>query len=120
MLAQCLYTIAGVETLHPDFEQIKEDGIEPEQVLLYKLLSLFGSAPSALIEHVNDEYWGELLEVLSRVVEDEDQSVRFESWDEKVFPNLNSGAKRVIKKMTNLDPKKRDHYGSSSAGFLVE
>jgi len=61
-----------VETLHPDFEQLKKDGTEPEQVILYKLLSMFGPASPELIAHVDDQYGGELLAALSRVVEEED------------------------------------------------
>lgn len=96
-----------METLHPDFEQLKKDGVEPEHVILYKLLSMFGPAPPELITHVNDEYWGEWLTTFSQVVVDEDPSARFEQWEEKVFPNLDSEAKRVILRMTKLDPKKR-------------
>lgn len=104
---QCLYTITGVETLHPDFEQLKKEGTEPEQVILYKLLSIFGPLPPGLITHVDDEYWGELLRTLSLVVAGEDPSGHFEQWEENVLPNLDSEAKRVISRMTNLDPKKR-------------
>ncbi|ETI26444.1 hypothetical protein G647_03221 [Cladophialophora carrionii CBS 160.54] len=103
----CLYTITGVEALHPDFEQLKKDGVEPEQLILYQLLSMFGPAPPGLIAHVNDEYWGELSRVLSDVVAGEDPSIRFEQWDEGILPNLNAQAKRVILKMTELDPIKR-------------
>ncbi|KAL9131777.1 MAG: hypothetical protein Q9217_000382 [Psora testacea] len=103
----CLYTITGVETLHPNFEQLKKEGNEPEQVILYKLLSIFGPLPPELITHVNDEYWGELLTALSLVVADEDPSRHFEQWEENVFPNLNTETKRLISRMTNLDPKKR-------------
>ena len=75
---QFLYTITGVETLHPDFEELKKEGTEPEQVILYKLLSIFGPLPPELITHVNDDYWGELLTALSQVVADEDPSGHFE------------------------------------------
>jgi serine/threonine protein kinase len=104
---QCLYTVTGVETLHPDFQQLKEEGTEPEHVILYKLLSMFGPAPPELITHVNNGYWGELLTALSRVVEEEDPRVRFEQWEETEFPNLNPETKRMILRMTNLDPNKR-------------
>lgn len=104
---QCLYTITGVETLHPDFEQLKKEGTEPEQVILYKLISIFGPLPPELSKHVDDEYWGELLTALSQVVADEDPSGLFEQWAENVFPNLDPETKRVISRMTNLDPKKR-------------
>ncbi|KAL9023963.1 MAG: hypothetical protein Q9196_006857 [Gyalolechia fulgens] len=103
----CLYTITGVETLHPDFEHLKDDGVEPEQVILYKLLSMFGPVSFELIAHINDEYWGELLTALSVVAAEEDPIVRFAQWEEKDFPNLNLETKRMILRMTNLDPKKR-------------
>ncbi|KAK5093758.1 hypothetical protein LTS08_008822 [Lithohypha guttulata] len=103
----CLYTVTGVEALHPDFEQLQKEAAEPEQVILYKLLSIFGPLPPELITHVNDEYWGELLTALSQVVADEDSSVRFEQWGENVFPNLDRETKRVISRMTSLDPKGR-------------
>ncbi len=105
--SQCLYTVTGVETLHPDVEQLQKEGIEPEQVILYKLLSIFGPLPPELITHFNDEYWGELLTALSQVVADEDPSVRFEQWEDEAFPNLDPDTKRVISRMTNLDPKRR-------------
>ncbi|OCT48675.1 hypothetical protein CLCR_05212 [Cladophialophora carrionii] len=96
-----------VETLHPDFEQLKKDGVEPEQLILYQLLSMFGPAPPGLIAHVNDEYWGELLRVLAEVVAEEDPSIRLEQWDEGILPNLNAEAKSMILNMTELDPIKR-------------
>ena len=96
-----------METLHPDFEQLKKEGTEPEHVILYKLLSIFGPLPPELITHVNDEYWGELLMALSQVVADEDPSDHFEQWEENVSPNLDPETKRVISRMMKLDPKKR-------------
>jgi serine/threonine protein kinase len=96
-----------VETLHPDFQQLKEEGTEPEHVILYKLLSMFGPAPPELITHVNNRYWGDLLTALSRVVEEEDPRVRFKQWEETEFLNLNPETKRIILRMTNLDPNKR-------------
>ncbi|EXJ56528.1 hypothetical protein A1O7_06872 [Cladophialophora yegresii CBS 114405] len=101
-----LYTITGMETLHPDFEQLKKDNVEPEQVILYQLFSMFGTAPPGLIPHVNDEYWSELLRMLSDVVAEEQPSMRFAQWDGGNSPNLNAETKRMILKMTELDPKK--------------
>lgn len=96
-----------METLHPDFEHLKDSGTEPELVILYKLLSMFGPVPFELIAHINDEYWGELLTALSEAVAEEDPSMRFANWKEKDFPNLNRETKTMILRMTNLDPKKR-------------
>ena len=95
-----------METLHPDFKHLENEGIEPEQVLLYRVLSIFGPAPFELITHINDEYWSELLVALSDAVVEEDPSRRFAQWKETEFPNLNLEAKRMILRMTNLDPKK--------------
>ena len=53
-----------METLHPDFEHIKTEGIEPEQLILYNLLFMFGPVPPELIAHIDDEYWGELVTVI--------------------------------------------------------
>lgn len=104
---QCLYTITGVETLHPDFDQLEKDGVEPEHVILYKLLSMFGPAPPELVAHIVDQYWAEMLAALSEGVQEEDPIVRFEQWDDSVFPNLDSEAKSVILRMTSLVPQKR-------------
>jgi len=104
---QCLYTITGAETLHPDFEQLEKEGTEPEAVILYKLLSIFGPVPPELITHVNDEYWSQLITALAQAIAEEDTNCRFEQWEESTFPNLDTEAKRVILSMTNLDPKKR-------------
>lgn len=106
--------MTGIETLHPDFEQLEEDGVEPEHVVLYKLLSMFGPAPAELIRHVDDGYSAELLTALSRAVqeeEEEDPSLRFEQWKETEFPNLTPETKRVILRMTDLDPKRRATIG---------
>lgn len=65
-----------METLHPDFEQLKDEGIEPEQVILYKLLSMFGPVPFELITHINDEYWGELVTALSEAIADSRRKIR--------------------------------------------
>ena len=84
-----------METLHPDLEHLKDEGTEPEQVILYKLLSMFGPPPFELISHINDEYWPEFLTALSEVVAEEDPSVRFAQWKEKDIPNLNLLTKRM-------------------------
>lgn len=104
---QCLFTITGAETLHPDFDELKEQGLEPELVILSKMLSMFGPSPPGLITHVNDEYWSEMLTGLSQLVEAEDPNERFEQWEDPNLPNLDSETKTVIMKMTNLDPEKR-------------
>lgn len=104
---QCLYIITSMKTLHPEFEHLKDESTESEQMILYRLLSMFESVSFELIAHVNDEYWGKLLTTLSEVVEEKDSSVRFAQWKEKDFSNLNLETKRMILRTTNLDSKKR-------------
>lgn len=74
----------------------ENQGIEPEQVLLCRLLLAFGPAPFELIVHIDGEYWSELLTALSEVVAEKDPSKRFGQWKETDFPNLNLEAKRMI------------------------
>lgn len=106
-LYQFLFTITGAETLHPNFEQLKRDGIEPEHLILWKLLSMLGPAPLELITHIDDEGWTEFFTELSKEVMKEDSSNRLEHWNESVFPNLNDENKRMILRMMNLNPAKR-------------
>lgn len=96
-----------METLPPDFQQLREEGTEPEHVVLYKLLSMFGPVPPGFIAHMNDEYCVELLTALSEAVAEEDPSVRFKQWEESTFPNLDHETKRMILRMTDLNPKNR-------------
>ena len=73
-----MHTITGAEVFHPDFEQLGKDAVEPEHVILYKLLSMFGPAPQELLACIDDEYWNELLSALSEVVIEEGPLQRFE------------------------------------------
>ncbi|KAG5297219.1 serine/threonine protein kinase [Histoplasma ohiense] len=105
----CLYTITGVETLHPDFEQLKRDMIEPELEIMGRLISFFGPVPDELVTHVNNENWGQIMMAISEGTFD-GGSVgpgRFEKWKEKDYPNLDSETKRFLWRMTNLSPLKR-------------
>jgi len=97
----------GVQCFHPDFDKLKELGIEPEPVILLKLLSVFGPLPDALVDHVNNEEAGALLKGLWEAIIAENKNENFEHWSEETFPNLNDEAKRLIQRMTHLDPAKR-------------
>lgn len=98
--------ITGIETLHPDFKELKEAGIEPELEIMSRLITFFGPVPPGLIACVNDERWGAILTELSETTA-EDPSMRFNQWTEETFPNLNTETKRVITRMTKLDPRER-------------
>ncbi|EGC47039.1 conserved hypothetical protein [Histoplasma capsulatum var. duboisii H88] len=105
----CLYTITGVETLHPDFEQLKRDMIEPELEIMGRLISFFGPVPDELVIHVNNDNWGQIMIVISEGTSDGGPvgPGRFEKWEEKDYPNLDSETKRFLWRMTNLSPLKR-------------
>lgn len=107
---QCLYIITGIEWLHPDFDKLRRDGIEPEYADLYRLLEAFGPLPSELAMHVNDDHRGEFM-ALSQVEAARNLNAHFEQWDETNFPNLDSQTKRMISRMMSLDPKKKSNYG---------
>lgn len=93
-----------MEWLHPDFTKLE---IEPESVILFKLLSAFGPLPDALVNHVNDAELGELLRALWQAISEDETHEMFDSWSSDRFPNLDSEVKRLILRMTNLDPGKR-------------
>jgi len=93
-----------VQCFHSDFEKLD---IEPEPVVLFKLLSAFGPLPDALIKHVNNEEAGALLKGLWQAIAEDKSNKAFEQWSEEMFPNLDNEAKRLILRMTNLDSAKR-------------
>jgi serine/threonine protein kinase len=93
-----------VQSLHFDFSELDT---EPEMAVLFKLLSTFGPLPGALIKHVDDAKASELLTSLWQAVKENDVNGDFADWTENVYPNLTNEAKRVISRMTNLDPAKR-------------
>lgn len=103
---QCLYVITGMETLHPDFEELREAGVEPELEILGRLITFFGPVPPELVAHVDDEGWCNTLVGLSEATAG-DPSMRFSQWKEEDFPNLDTETKRVISKMTKLNPAER-------------
>lgn len=81
--------------------------IEPEPVVLFKLLMLFGPLPDALVKHVNDKEAAELFEGLWQSIVEEGLSKPFEQWSKETIPHLDSDARRLRLRMTNLDPTKR-------------
>lgn len=98
--------MTGMETLHPDFEELREAGVEPELEILSRLITFFGPVPSELVTHVNDEKWARILIELSEATAG-DSSMRFSQWKEDDFPNLDAETKRVISMMVNLNPAER-------------
>ncbi len=95
--------ITGAQCFHPDFEKLD---IKPEPVILFKLLSVSGPLPDALVKHVNDEEAGALLRGLWQAIAEDESNQAFEQWSEGTLPNLNSDARSILR-MANLDPAKR-------------
>jgi len=93
-----------VQCFHSDFEKLD---IEPEPVVLFKLLSAFGPLLNALVKHVNDEEAEALLKGLWQAIAEDESNKAFEQWSEEMFSNLDNEAKRLILRMTNLNPAKR-------------
>lgn len=96
-----------METLRFDFEQYKAGGTEPEHVVFYNLLSMFGPVPQELIDHIDDPWWQELATTLAKVVAQQGEDERLATCDDSTLPNLDTETKRLILRMTNLDPRKR-------------
>ncbi|KAM5476925.1 hypothetical protein MauCBS54593_000196 [Microsporum audouinii] len=105
----CLFTTTGVETLHPDFEQLRKDEVDPELEIMGRLIAFFGPVPDELVTHVQHEEWGRVMTVLSESTMDGGPvgPGRFAKWDEKEYPNLDSEAKRMLLRLMNLGPSKR-------------
>ncbi|KAF2790762.1 calcium/calmodulin dependent protein kinase-like protein [Melanomma pulvis-pyrius CBS 109.77] len=100
----CLYVITGVQSFYLNFDEVEA---EPEMVVLFKLLSTFGPLPDALVKHVNEEKAGQVLTELWQVIIENQVNGDFADWSEDVFPNLDDEAKRLLLRMTNLDPARR-------------
>lgn len=93
-----------MQSFHLNFEKFET---EPEVVVLFKLLSTFGPLPDALVKHVNDEEAGKLLNGLWQALRENEIKGHFAEWPENLFSNLNVEAKKLILRMTNLDPARR-------------
>ena len=93
--------ITGVQSFHFNFD---ETDSEPEVVVLFKLLSIFGPLPNALLEHVDDEKAREFLTAIWQVIVENEIVDNLSNWPEDV---LNDDAKRLILRMTSLDPAQR-------------
>ncbi|KAF2789124.1 kinase-like protein, partial [Melanomma pulvis-pyrius CBS 109.77] len=100
----CFYAVTGVEWLHLDFTTLE---VEPEPVILFKLLSAFEPLPDALVKHINDADSGELLIAPWKAILEDETNEPFVSSSSDTLPSLDGEVKRLILRMTNLDPAKR-------------
>jgi hypothetical protein len=74
-----------------------------------RLISFFGPVPTELVTHVQNDDWGKIMMIISESTMDGGPTGpgRFAKWEEKDYPNLDSETKRMLSRMTNLDPSKR-------------
>ena len=98
-----------MEALHPEFGQLEREGIEPELEIMGRLIAFFGPVPDGLVTHIDDENWSKVIRAISEGTMDGGAvgPGRFETWDEKDYPNLDPETKRFLLRMTNLDPSMR-------------
>lgn len=106
-LFQCIYTLGGGDfLLLDDYSELSKRGIRPEQEILVRHFSYFGSAPEGLLMQVNSEEWCSALKGASEIAEDavkENPELRFERWGVELGPE----AQNMISGMTNPDPTAR-------------
>ncbi|OAK99864.1 hypothetical protein IQ06DRAFT_152156 [Phaeosphaeriaceae sp. SRC1lsM3a] len=95
----------GVQSLHFDFAELDT---EPEVVVLLKLRLTFGPQPAGLIEHISNANAGGILAELWQAVKQNDVIGDFADWTEDVSPAPTDEAIRLILRITNFDPAKRE------------
>ncbi|POS69497.1 hypothetical protein DHEL01_v212109 [Diaporthe helianthi] len=109
----CIYGLGGGSMLILDdgtIQQLKENGMPPEQEIVVRHFMYFGPLPDGLLRHVNDENWTTLFRAASEIAETEaaeDPDCRFERWSVGDAAHLTSEAKNMIIKMVRLDPTQR-------------
>jgi hypothetical protein len=64
-----------VQCFHPDFKKLD---IQPEPVILFKLLSAFGLLPDTLVKYVNNKEAGALLKGLWQAIAEDESNEAFE------------------------------------------
>ena len=87
--------------------------MEPEPIILYKLLAAFGPPPDELVQHIGVDPSGQsvdggLLVELWKGIEENKLQDPFRVWTKDVYPNLDEEAKRLILRMANFDSAKRE------------
>ncbi|KAH9216395.1 kinase domain-containing protein [Leptodontidium sp. 2 PMI_412] len=105
----CLFVITTQEKLHPNFQELDQQGTPHREALMIILLAYFGPVPQELITHINDEVWAERITKFAESLEGMGlgETERLENWPQEEQPDLDFETKRFISRMTNLDPAKR-------------
>lgn len=104
---QCIYALGGGDfLLLNDYQELAKIGIRPEQEILTRHFSYFGSVPQGLLQQVHSEDWCNALKAASEMADEavkEQPELRFERWGEELGPE----AQNMISGMTNPDPAAR-------------
>ncbi|KAI1395214.1 kinase-like domain-containing protein [Hypoxylon fuscum] len=103
----CIYALGGGDfLLLNDYQELAKIGIRPEQEILTRHFSYFGSVPQGLLQQVHSEDWCNALKAASEMADEavkEQPELRFERWGEELGPE----AQNMISGMTNPDPAAR-------------
>ncbi|KAF1944994.1 kinase-like protein [Clathrospora elynae] len=96
-----IYAFGGGDLLLlNNYQELVRNDIMPEQEILTRHFSYFGSVPKGLLEQVNSDNWCNALKAASRTAEEavrEQPGLRFERWGEELGPE----AQNMISGMTN-------------------
>jgi serine/threonine protein kinase len=111
--------ITNEEHLHPDFEDLDREEIDHAEAIMSMLIAFFGPLPPELVAHVNDEIWGEKMNLFSERIKAMGMDWRFENWKPEEYPELDPDTKRVLSSMLSLDPAKRATMEEIMAEGLV-
>ncbi|KAK0128427.1 hypothetical protein ONS95_000400 [Cadophora gregata] len=103
----CIYALgAGELLLINDYQDLVKLGISPEQEILTRHFSYFGSANEGLLNHIASDKWTKALKLASQMAElavREQPEMSFEVWGQELGPE----AQKMISKKTKPDPAAR-------------
>jgi hypothetical protein len=89
-----------------NYQDLVKRGISPEQEILTRHFSYFGSANEGLLKHIASEKWSKALKLTSQMAElsvMDQPEMSFEVWGQE----LGSGAQNMISQVTKPDPTAR-------------
>jgi hypothetical protein len=108
VFAQCIYTLGAGELLLiiNDYQHLVKLGISPEQEILTRHFSYFGSADEGLLNQIASERWTKALKLTSQMAElavQDQPEMSFDMWGQE----LGSEAQKMISGMMKPDPTAR-------------
>lgn len=82
-----------------------EEGVLPEVEVLSNMLSYFGPLPEALVQHVNDSPWCQVLIALDQSFDKDNPRKPFSLWRD--IDGLEAEDKEFLRPLLNLAPRPR-------------